>query len=73
MKKYFILIIAVFFSASLFAQKVTRVELLQSQSFIGMKRNGENTQKVIKPVFQQDNSILTCDSAYFYIEKNSFE
>jgi len=72
-KKYFILIIAVFFSVSLFAQKVTRVELLQSQSFIGMKRNGENTQKVIKPVFQQDNSILTCDSAYFYIEKNSFD
>lgn len=38
-----------------------------------MKRNGENTQKVIKPIFQQDNSTLTCDSAYFYIEKNSFD
>jgi lipopolysaccharide export system protein LptA len=55
------------------AQKVTRVELIQSESFIGLKRNGENTNKVIKPVFKQDNATLTCDSAYFYLEKNSFE
>lgn len=73
MKKYFIFIIFLFLSVNLFGQKITRVELLQSESFIGMKRNGENTQKVIKPVFQQDNSTLTCDSAYFYIEKNSFD
>jgi len=38
-----------------------------------MKRNGENTQKVIKPIFKQDNATLICDSAYFYIEKNSFD
>jgi lipopolysaccharide export system protein LptA len=55
------------------AQKVTRVELMQSESFIGLKRNGENTNKVIKPIFKQDNATLTCDSAYFYLEKNSFE
>jgi lipopolysaccharide export system protein LptA len=55
------------------AQKVTRVELLQSDAFIGLKRNGENTNKVIRPVFKQDNATLTCDSAYFYLEKNSFE
>lgn len=56
-----------------FAQKITRVNLLQSESFIGMKVNGKNTQKVIKPVFSQDNATLICDSALFYIEKNSFD
>lgn len=73
MKKYLILLIVLFFVSPSFAQKVTQVELLQSESFIGMKRNGENTQKVIKPVFKQDNATLICDSAYFYIEKNSFD
>jgi lipopolysaccharide export system protein LptA len=60
-------------SAIGFAQKITRVNLLQSESFIGMKVNGKNTQKVIKPVFSQDNATLMCDSALFYIEKNSFD
>ncbi|MBK0381362.1 hypothetical protein I5M32_00190 [Pedobacter sp. SD-b] len=55
------------------AQQITQVQLLKSDSFIGLKRNGENTNKVINPVFQQDNATLTCDSAYFYLTKNSFE
>ena len=45
---------------AVFAQKITRVELMQSETFIGLKRNGENTNKVIKPVFKQDN-ILKID------------
>ena len=62
------------FTASIgFAQKITRVNLLQSESFIGMKINGKSTQKVIKPLFSQDNATLTCDSALFYIERNSFD
>lgn len=73
MKKYSLFILFLCFSVASLAQRVTRVQLLQSDSFIGMKRNGENTQKVIRPVFQQDNSTLICDSAYFYIEKNSFD
>jgi lipopolysaccharide export system protein LptA len=72
-KKYLVLLLVLLLINSVSAQKVTRVELLQSESFIGMKRNGENTQKVIKPVFKQDNATLICDSAYFYIEKNSFD
>ncbi len=56
-----------------FAQKITRVNLLSSESFIGIKVNGKSTQKVIKPLFSQDNATLTCDSALFYIEKNSFD
>ncbi len=73
MKKYLVLLLVLLFAHSVSAQKITRVELLQSESFIGMKRNGENTQKVIKPIFKQDNATLICDSAYFYIEKNSFD
>lgn len=74
MKKYIVFLLLIIFASTLaFAQKVTRVELLQSDAFIGLKRNGENTNKVIRPVFKQDNATLTCDSAYFYLEKNSFE
>jgi lipopolysaccharide export system protein LptA len=72
-RKYLLFLLFCLASAVVFGQKVTRVELVQSQSFIGLKRNGENTNKVIKPIFRQENAVLTCDSAYFYIEKNSFE
>ncbi len=73
MKKTLLLVFIFFSLLPAFAQKVTQVELLQSSSFIGMKRNGENTQKVLNPVFRQDNATLTCDSAYFYIERNMFD
>ena len=73
MRKYLLFLLFCLINATVFGQKVTRVELVQSQSFIGLKRNGENTNKVIKPIFRQENAILTCDSAYFYLEKNSFE
>ncbi|WP_017257305.1 OstA-like protein [Pedobacter arcticus] len=73
MRKYLLFLLIVSCSLVSLAQQVTRVELLQSESFIGLKRNGENTNKVIKPVFKQDNATLTCDSAYFYLTKNSFE
>ncbi|TKC01027.1 OstA-like protein [Pedobacter cryophilus] len=73
MRKYLIFLFLIVVSFTAWAQKVTRVELIQSDSFIGLKRNGENTNKVIRPIFKQDNATLTCDSAYFYLEKNSFE
>ena len=73
MKKLLLFFFLICFSALAFAQQITQVQLLSSDSFIGLKRNGENTNKVINPVFQQDNATLTCDSAYFYLAKNSFE
>jgi lipopolysaccharide export system protein LptA len=72
-KKLLLFFFLICFSALAFAQQITQVQLLSSDSFIGLKRNGENTNKVINPVFQQDNATLTCDSAYFYLAKNSFE
>ncbi len=73
MRKYLLLFLFISVSFGTFAQKITRVELIASEKVIGLKRNGENTNKVMKPVFQQDNARLTCDSAYFDFEKNSFE
>ncbi len=73
MRKYLLILFFFVVSIKAWAQKVTRIELLQSESFIGLKRNGENTNKVIKPIFRQDNATLTCDSAYFYLERNGFE
>ncbi len=73
MRKYILLLLIILAAYSVKAQKVTRIELISSDSFIGLKRNGENTNKVINPIFRQDNATLTCDSAYFYLEKNNFE
>lgn len=73
MRKYLLFLLFASYGLTSFAQQVTRVELLKSEAFIGLKRNGENTNKVIKPVFRQDNATLTCDSAYFYLSQNSFE
>lgn len=73
MIKYLLFFLFFINAIVVFAQKSTKVDLIQSETFIGLKRNGENANKVIKPVFKQDNAILTCDSAYYYLEKNSFE
>ena len=73
MNKLFLFFLFLGFSQIVMAQKVTRIELIQSENFIGLQRNGVNTNKVIKPVFRQDNATLTCDSAYFYLAQNSFE
>lgn len=55
------------------AQQVTRVQLVKSETVIGIKRNGEEFNIVRKPIFTQDNATLTCDSAYYYSSKNTFE
>ena len=73
MNKLFLFFLFLGFSQSLLAQKITKIELIKSDNFIGLQRNGVNTNKIIKPVFRQDNATLTCDSAYFYLAQNSFE
>ena len=73
MNKLFLFFLFLGFSQSLLAQKITKIELIKSDNFIGLQRNGVNANKIIKPVFRQDNATLTCDSAYFYLAQNSFE
>ena len=73
MNKLFLFFLFLGLSQTLLGQKITKIELIKSDNFIGLQRNGVNTNKVIKPIFKQDNATLTCDSAYFYLAQNSFE
>ena len=51
----------------------TKVDLIQSQSSQGIKRNGVDVIKVYRGTFKQDYSRLTSDSAYFYAQNNAFD
>jgi len=55
----------------LLAQKRTKITLVNSQhSTVDLK---SNISYLRKPVFQQDNAILRCDSAVFFEARNVFE
>jgi lipopolysaccharide export system protein LptA len=54
-------------------KKKSEVRLIGSQKTIGFKPNGEDVLKVYKGTFQQENSTLSSDSAYFYPQKNGFD
>jgi lipopolysaccharide export system protein LptA len=49
------------------------VNLIQSRSSVGIKRNGVDVIKVYQGTFQQEYSKLSSDSAYFYAQNNSFD
>ncbi len=71
MQKLRLLIILILFPFALFAQKKTKITLINSQhNTIDLKTN---TSYLRKPVFKQDNAILSCDSAVFYEARNVFE
>ncbi|HWW43259.1 OstA-like protein [Pedobacter sp.] len=67
---FFILLIALL-PVSLLAQQRTKIFLDRSEHATVM--NKTKISYLRKPVFRQDNAILTCDSAVFYEEKNVFE
>ncbi|MEO5911137.1 MAG: OstA-like protein [Pelobium sp.] len=73
MRKYLLFLFVLLSSIASWAQQGTRVQLVKSETIIGIKRNGEDFNIVRKPVFTQDNATLTCDSAYYYSTKNTFE
>ncbi|HVV55825.1 MAG TPA: OstA-like protein [Mucilaginibacter sp.] len=66
---FFLLVTAVF----AMAQQKSVVHLIQSESMQGAKINGVDVLKVYKGVFQQDNSTLSSDSAYFHQKENTFD
>ncbi len=71
MQKLRLLILLILFPFALFAQKKTKITLINSQhNTIDLKTN---TSYLRKPVFKQDNAILSCDSAVFYEARNVFE
>jgi len=56
---------------ALFAQKKTKITLINSQhNTIDLKTN---VSYLRKPVFKQANAIMSCDSAVFYESRNVFE
>lgn len=73
MKKYFLLVFLFGISSFVFSQQITKVEIVQSETYIGDNRGAEPIMRLRKPVFKHDNSILTCDSANFFTNRNSFE
>jgi lipopolysaccharide export system protein LptA len=61
-------------TGSVMAQKKsTPLHLISSESAHGIKKNGVDLLIAYKAVFQQDNSILSSDSAYFYQQQNAFD
>jgi hypothetical protein len=56
------------------AQNKTQVELLGAKSIKSDKRIMNGARRLIGNVrFKQDSTIMECDSAYFYTEKNMFD
>jgi len=55
------------------AQQKSVINLIKSSSVQGAKVNGVDVLKVYDATFQQDNSTLQSDSAYFHQRENTFD
>jgi len=66
-----LLLLVFLFPASLLAQERTKIYVDRFER--GTVDNKTKISYLRKPVFRQDNAILTCDSAVFYEDKNVFE
>ncbi len=73
MRKYVLSFLILLISAAAMSQKKSIVNLIRSKSSTGIKRNGKDVIKVYQGTFKQDYSILTSDSAYFYVQDNAFD
>lgn len=71
MQKLHYLLFFILLPFTVLAQKRTKITLVNSQhSTVDLK---SNISYLRKPVFQQDNAILRCDSAVFFEARNVFE
>jgi lipopolysaccharide export system protein LptA len=70
-KLHLLLLLTFLFPASLLAQQRTKINVDRFER--GTVENKTKISYLRKPVFRQDNAILTCDSAVFYEERNVFE
>ena len=71
MRKFCFLIILSILAFNGFAQKGKPVQLTSSQTFKGFTKQG--VMRVIKPIFNQDGTTLTADSADFNQNANTFD
>lgn len=68
------IILLLFAAGSVSAQKKKSIiHLIHFDTSHGTKKNGIDLLVLYKAVFQQDNSILSSDSAYFYTQRNAFD
>ncbi|MBI9068366.1 MAG: hypothetical protein JEZ09_13815 [Salinivirgaceae bacterium] len=64
----------VFIAHLAFSQEKSKVELLHANSIKSDKNIKQGARRLIGNVkFKQDSTIMECDSAYFFSEKNMFE
>ncbi|EHQ25739.1 OstA family protein [Mucilaginibacter paludis DSM 18603] len=54
-------------------KKSSPLHILRSERAHGLKKDGVDVLITYKAVFQQDNAILSSDSAYFYQKANAFD
>jgi lipopolysaccharide export system protein LptA len=71
---YILLLITFFIQENSSAQAPTKVEILNANFFRSNKSIANGARRLIGNVaFKQDNTIMKCDSAYFYSELNTFD
>lgn len=73
MLKYLLIILILLGAGTVFAQKRSTINLIQSKSVGNTKLNGVDVSKAYQGVFKQEYSILSSDSAYIYIKANTFD
>lgn len=71
MQKIFVILFLLISPVLLFGQQKSIIKIISSESLTGDIKKKVNYLR--KPVFQQDNATLTCDSAVLYTERNYFE
>lgn len=71
MKKFLLFLSIIGTTLVSFGQQASRVQLVSSIKIIGMPN--VDLLKVIRPVFAQDGSTLSADSAYFNQAQNTFD
>ncbi len=70
-KIHYLFLFLFLFPISLLAQQKTKIYVDRFER--GTVENKTKISYLRKPVFRQDNAILTCDSAVFYEDRNVFE
>jgi lipopolysaccharide export system protein LptA len=70
-QKIFVILFLLISPVLLFGQQKSIIKIISSESLTGDIK--KKVSYLRKPVFQQDNATLTCDSAVLYTERNYFE
>lgn len=73
MYKYLLLFILCLTGFSSFAQERTKITIEKSDFSRAVRKDGQEIVYIRNPVFRQDNALMNCDSAVFFVTQNYFE